>query len=369
MQTTDFAYSSSKEETEEMALPMVTILAPAYNEEAIISKNMKVLWDYMSGLKHKFEFEILVVNDGSKDNTADLADAFASGHEHVRIIHHPSNKNLGGALRTGFANAKGDYIVVMDLDLSYSQDHIERLVHKAIEEDADMVLASPYMKGGKSTKVPFMRLALSKVVNRMMNFSAPNTDIKTFTSMVRAYKRSFIRKVNLKSNTFSINPEIIFKSLILRAKIIEIPAHLDWSFQEEAPARTSSIRIIKGIVAGLMSSFIFRPYGPFMLIGSILLLLATYMIGWTFINVFEVYPLVEPDTAYFDSRFTEAVAQVFRKRPHAFYVGGICLIVALQFLSIGFVSLQNKRYFDELFHINTDQIAKLQELKDQKEDA
>lgn len=343
---------------------MITVLAPAYNEEAIISKNMKVLWDYMNGLKHKYSFEILVVNDGSKDRTAELADAFADEHDHVRIIHHPSNKNLGGALRTGFANAKGDYIVVMDLDLSYSQDHIERLVNKAIEEDADMVLASPYMKGGKNTKVPFMRLTLSKVVNRMMNFSAPNTDIKTFTSMVRAYKRTFIRKINLKSNTFSINPEIIFKSLILRAKIIEIPAHLDWSFQEEAPARTSSIRIFKGIIAGLMSSFIFRPYGPFMFIGLILLLLATYMIGWTFVNVFEIYPLVEPDSTYFDSRFTLAVAEVFKQRPHAFFVGGICLVVSLQFLSIGFVSLQSKRYFDELFHINTNQVERLQNLED-----
>ena len=151
MQTTDFAYTSSKEGQPETVLPMVTVLAPAYNEEAIITQNLQVLWDYLMGLNAKYRFEILIVNDGSKDNTAELADAFAESHKNVRIIHHVSNKNLGGALRTGFANAKGDYIVVMDRDLSYDQHHIERLVREAISTDADIVVASPYMKGGKST--------------------------------------------------------------------------------------------------------------------------------------------------------------------------------------------------------------------------
>jgi len=370
MQTTDFTYSTSAEETKAQALPSITVLAPAYNEEAIVTQNLQILWDYMMGLKNKYDFEILLVNDGSKDRTKELADAFAESHPNVRVIHHPSNKNLGGALRTGFANAKGDYIVVMDLDLSYHQEHIERLVNKAIETDADVVLASPYMKGGKNTKVPFMRLALSKVVNRIMSYSAPNTDIKTFTAMVRAYRRDFIRKVNLKSNTFSINPEIIFKALILRGKIVEIPAHLDWSLQLEAPARVSSIKIFKGILAGLMSSFMFRPYGLFMTFGGLLMLLALYMIGWTFVNVAEIYPAVEileADGVFYNTKFSKAVAEVFKQRPHAFYVGGICLVVALQFLSLGFLSLQNKRYFDELFHINTSSLEKIQDIEERQD--
>ena len=120
------------------------------------------------------------------------------------------------------------------------------------------------MKGGKSTKVPKTRLLLSRVVNKLMSWSAPNTDIRTFTGMVRAYTRSFLRQLNLKSNTYSINPEIILKSLILRGRIREIPAHLDWSFQEEAVGRVSGIKIFKGIAAGGMASFIFRPFSFFM---------------------------------------------------------------------------------------------------------
>lgn len=335
------------------ALPMVSIITPAYNEEAILAKNLQRLCDYMQGLEASYRWEILVVNDGSKDQTGKIADDFADTHPQVRVIHHQVNRNLGGALRTGFAQVQGDLVIVMDLDLSYGPEHIERLLAEQQATDADIVVASPYMKGGKNTAVPKFRLILSKAVNYIMRLMAP-CDLHTFTSMVRVYKREFLQTLNLKSNTYSINPEIIHKAIILRARIIEIPAHLDWSFQQEVGlARTSSIRIFKGILAGLMSGFIFRPYAFFMSIGSMLMAIALYVVVWIFINTFAAYPEI-PDTILgAESRFGEAVAIVYRERPYSFLVGGITLIIALQFLSMGFLSLQNKRYFDELFHINT----------------
>ena len=139
--------------------------------------------------------------------------------------------NLGRSLQTGFKNAHGDIIVVLDLDLSYSVDHIEKLVEKQLETDADIVIASPYMKDGKVSHVPFKRLLFSRTVNRFMHFVS-QTKYHTFTCMVRAYKAQFIKSLNLKTIDYEINPEIIHKALILRAKIMEIPAHLDWSFSE-----------------------------------------------------------------------------------------------------------------------------------------
>ncbi len=336
----------------------ITVITPAYNEAAIIEKNLTRLCEYLKNLEHLYDWNILVVNDGSKDGTRELADQFAAQHPKVNVHHHRINKNLGGALRTGFKFAKGDYIIVMDLDLSYAEDHIERLMEVAVAKDADIVIASPYMKGGKNTAVPLLRLALSKVVNRIMYLMVPNQKIHTFTGMVRAYKTSFIKRLNLKSNTYSIMPEIIYKGLILRARIEEIPAHLDWSFQKEVGnTRTSSIRIFRGIFAGLMSGFIFRPYAVFMTIGFTLLLLSLYVIGWIFINTFNAIPTISPEEFEFRGPFGAAIAKVFAERPYSFFVGGISLIVAFQFLSIGFLSLQNKRYFDELFHINSNLLS------------
>lgn len=332
-------------------LPLVSIITPAFNEEAIISKNLARLSEYMEGLANRFRYEMVVVNDGSRDQTGRLADEYAAANPHVRVIHHKANRNLGGALMTGFKEAEGDYIIVMDLDLSYAPDHIERLLNRIEETSADVVVASPYMKGGKNTAVPFNRLVLSKVVNRFMRASA-GTNIHTFTSMVRVYRKEFLKSLNLKSTTYSINPEILYKGQLLRARILEIPAHLDWSFQKEVGnTRTSNARIFKGIFQGLMTGFIFRPYAFFMLSGLVLMMVSFYMIGWIFVNTFTIMPQTHP--AEWDYRFSEAVGEVFRVHPHAFFVGGITLIISLQFLGIGFLSLQSKRYFDELFHMGT----------------
>lgn len=338
--------------------PSVTLLIPAYNEADIITHSLGVLTEFMRTLEARYDWEILVVNDGSKDATAELADQFAASHPKVRVHHCRVNQNLGGALRIGFKQAKGDFIIVLDIDLSFGPEHIEPLMETIIGEEADIVIASPYMKGGKTTKVPFHRLLLSKTLNKLMRYTS-GINLHSFTGMARAYRKEFLDTLNLKTNNYSINPEIIHKAKILRGRILEIPAHLDWTYQvEHGKNRTSSIRIYKGILNGLMSSFIFRPYGFFMMIGMILLILSLYMIAWIFYHVYTIYPEIQVANEYFDDRFTEAVAQVYNKRPHAFLIGGFTFVAAIQFLGLGFISLQKKRYFDELFHLNTSILKK-----------
>jgi len=334
-------------------LPFITVLLPAYNEEAIIENSLGIITSYLRSKENKYSWEILIVNDGSKDNTGPLADSIAKKNKSIRVIHHPVNLNLGRALQTGFKYAHGDIIVVLDIDLSYSVDHIEKLVDTQIITDAEIVIASPYMKDGKVTEVPFFRLLLSRTVNRFMRMAAQEK-FHTFTGMVRAYKTVFIKNLNLKTKDYEINPEILYKSMILRARMIEIPAHLDWSFQNNTKGkRSSGMRMLKTFFSGLMAAFIFRPYIFFLVFGFVLFLLSLYMIVWIFINTFQVLPTINVDPQYFDDRFSQAIGYVFQRRPHAFYVGGITLVSAIQVLSLGFLSLQNKRYFEELFHINS----------------
>ncbi|WP_297696254.1 glycosyltransferase family 2 protein [uncultured Eudoraea sp.] len=353
METAQKPHEKANTVREGSTKPSVTVLLPAFNEASIITECLTILANKLSLLDQKYDWDILIVNDGSSDDTGSLAEEFAKSRTNVSVYHNIVNQNLGGALRRGFKEAEGQYIVVLDIDLSFGPEHVEKLMDAAIKEDADVVIASPYMKGGKTTKVPFHRLLLSKGLNKLMRHTS-GINLHSFTGMARAYRREFLDTLNLKTNNYSINPEIIHKTEILRGRIIEIPAHLDWTYQVEyGQNRTSSVRIFKGIMNGLMSSFIFRPYGLFMMVGLILLFLSLYMIAWIFYHVYAIYPEVQVANEFFDDRFTEAVSQVYNKRPHAFLIGGFTFVTAIQFLGLGFISLQKKRYFDELFHLNS----------------
>lgn len=330
--------------------PFVSIVLPCYNEEAILQSNIAIVISYLESKNERYKWEIVIINDGSKDQTGKIADELAEKDNHIRVIHHPTNLNLGNALKTGFNNSKGDIIVVMDIDLSYSADHIERLVDKLIETSSDIVIASPYMPGGKVTDVPFSRKIMSLWVNKFMRIAAQDK-YYTYTGMVRAYRKNFISTVNLKTKDYEINPEILYKGMILRARIVEIPAHLDWTEQNKYKGkRTSSIRMLRGFFSGIMSSFIFRPYVFFLAIGVFLMGLSMFELIWLLYDTLHYLSLQPIDV---ERSFSISLALQFRKNPQTFIVGGITFIAAIQFLSLGFMSLQNKRYFEELFHLGT----------------
>jgi hypothetical protein len=145
----------------------------------------------------------------------------------------------------------------------------------------------------------------------------------------------------------------MYKAMILRAHIVEIPAHLDWTEQNKFTGkRTSSIRVLRGFFSGIMSAFIFRPYIFFIGIGSILMILSLYELIWLLF-----YTLSDLENCLFSGSaacsFSISLAKQFSMNPQSFLVGGITFIAAIQFLSLGFISLQNKRYFEELFHLGT----------------
>ena len=325
----------------------VSVVIPAYNEEALIARSLERVRDYLISIEDRYSWEVIVIDDGSSDATGAIVDDFASRHTNVRVLHHAFNTNLGQSLRDGFAMANGTYVVTLDSDLSYGPEHIGRLVDAIIEHHADVVVASPYTEGGRVSEVPRMREFLSRSSNRLLTFTAQG-DLSTVTGMVRAYDREFLRTLNLKSWDFEINTEIIYKGQLLRARIIEIPAHLDWTDQNAAAeTRTSSIRIARSVGSQAFTSFLFKPFFYFILPGMFVLTLALYSLGWSTFHTMSFWIRgVAPS-------FSDSIAAAFQLSPHSFVVGGIALIAAIQLLSLGILAAQNKRYFEELFHLGT----------------
>jgi glycosyltransferase involved in cell wall biosynthesis len=333
--------------------PFVSVVVPAYNEAAIIRENLLQICEYMETLEREYDWELIVVNDGSTDETGKLADKFAESRGNVYVLHHHTNFQLGQALKFAFNNCTGDYVVVMDVDLTYSPYHIGQLLAKIRETKAKIVIASPYMEGGRVSNVPWLRRILSRWANKFLSITAKGK-LSTITGMVRAYDRKFIASLNLKAMDMGINPEIVYKAQLLRAMIVEIPAILDWSFQKTVgKKRSSSMRVLWNILSCLFSGFIFRPFMFFILPGLTLLILSFYPIAWALIHTIAQLENPALLNLTFDHRLSAAVAQAFSLSPHSFIVGGVCLMVAIQLMSLGILALQNKRYFEELFHLGS----------------
>jgi len=328
-----------------MQRPLVSIIVPAFNEAAIITENLRVLCEYLETLADRYRWELIVVNDGSTDETGMLINEFASARPNVVALHHAINFQLGQALRYAFHNARGNYFVTFDADLSYSPDHIGRLLDEITDSNAKVVIASPYMAGGQTTRVPRFRKVLSRWANRFLSATAKGK-LTTITGMVRAYDAPFLKSLNLKTVDAEINPEIIYKAQILRAHIVEIPAHLDWTFRQTGgKRRKSAVKISRSVASSTFSAFLFRPFMFFIVPGLVVLGLALYSLGWAAYHVGSAWPDA--------GNFSDAVAVAYAGRPHAFIIGGTGLIVAMQLLSLGFIAVQNKRYFEELFHLGT----------------
>jgi glycosyltransferase involved in cell wall biosynthesis len=346
---TEFAKAHSRTERREHRKPFVSVVVPAYNESAIIGESLDRLYSYMESLEDAYAWELVVVDDGSSDGTGELADGFAREHENVRVLHHVCNLRLGQALRTAFANCSGDYIVTMDADLSYSPEHIGRLLATIRDTKSDIVIASPYMKGGKVTNVPWLRRKLSEWANRFLAFAC-RENLKTLTGMVRAYDAQFLAGLDLKGVNVDIHSEIIYKAMILRARVVEIPAHLDWG-PLKGKERRSSMKIGSGITLNLLSGFMFRPFIFFIIPGFTLTLLAVYPLIWSLIHTIRFLAAAPGSMPSFGIRFSFAIAEAFKRSPHSFIVGGFTLMVAIQMISLGIIALQNHRHFKDLYHL------------------
>lgn len=330
--------------------PLVSIVLPAFNEAGILQDNLAVVQDYLRTLEDRYRFEVIIINDGSADATGAIAEAQSARYANVRVIHHPTNLGLGQGFKTGFLHARGAYVVILDIDLSYSPEHIGALLERIRASRAQLVLASPYMADGRISNVPWLRRTLSVWANRFLSFFA-HGNISTLTCMVRVYDGEFARSLVLRAVGMEVMPESIYKAMILRGRIDQIPAHLDWSRQNAAGTkRRSSMRILRHMFATVLSGFIFRPFMFFILPGLALLAFSLWTNIWMVVHFFEAYGRL---SAVEGDRVSAAVAAAYQQYPHTFIVGLLSLALAVQLISLGVLALQSKSYYEEIFYLGS----------------
>ena len=331
----------------ESSRPLVTLVLPAFNEAGVLESHVDDIMAYLRELEGRFRFEVLLINDGSSDDSSAIAARLLARHDGLRLISHPANFGLGQALKTSFAASRGDHVITFDVDLSYSVDHIGRLLETLISHRAKLVLASAYMAGGRVTNVPFKRRLLSRWGNRFLRLFARG-HFSTLTCMVRAYDGPFVRRLFLRATGMEIMPEVVQKTMILNGRIVEIPAHLDWSRQLAAgPARQSSMRVLRHIGATLISGFIFRPFMMLLLPGLLMLALSGYVNFWLIVEFVSAL-------GGGSRELHQAAMAIYREHPQTLFIGVLSLVIAIQLMGLGALSLQNARYFNDAYYMGVE---------------
>jgi hypothetical protein len=175
--------------------------------------------------------------------------------------------------------------------------------------------------------------------------------------MVRAYEGDFVRQMSVRATSMEIMPEMIYKTMILRGWIEQIPAHLDWGEQVTAGGlRKSSMRIISHMVGTLLSGFLFRPFMFFIMPGLLMLGFSAYVNFWMLMHFFDAY--FGPAQSYATGQASAALALAYQQSPHTFIIALLSLMLAVQMISLGIIALQNKKYFEELFFLGSDMNAR-----------
>jgi dolichol-phosphate mannosyltransferase len=244
----------------------ISVVVPMFNEEENTIQTLERLSAVLDSTDKKCE--IIIVDDGSTDKTKSLVEDFSKFNRCVKLISYSSNQGRGKALRVGFQRAQGKIICTTDADLSYDVKYIIRMI-KMLEQnqDVDLVIGSPYIEGGKAEGVPFFRLLLSKLGNKVLGF-AMRGKISTVTGVLRAYRSECIKSLELESDGKEIHLEILSKALSMGYKALEMPATL-----KVRKKGKSKFRFKATATSHIIFSFFEKPIILFGLVGLFMLLL------------------------------------------------------------------------------------------------
>lgn len=231
---------------------MIYVMLPAYNEE----KALPVLLDSFSRLFRESElpYKVVVVDDGSVDRTASIAERYARNMP-LELLKHGVNKGLGAAMRTGLSrvakiSTATDLVVTMDADNTHNPDILLRMLKK-MEEGADVVIASRYETGGDEVGLKLHRKILSRGASFLLDICFKVEGAKDYTCGYRMYRCSVLKNAFnrygenfIVENGFVCMAEILVKVAYLPARVAEVPLVLRYDLKEG----TSKMKKLKTIM-------------------------------------------------------------------------------------------------------------------------
>ena len=193
----------------------LTVVIPCYNEAATIETIIDAVRNSPYSPK-----EIIVVDDCSKDGSRETLQRLV--HKVDKILYHEVNCGKGAALRTGFREATGDFVIVQDADLEYNPDEYQKIIQPLIDGKADVVYGSRFAGGGDPQRVVYFWHRVANGLLTLFSNMCTNLNLSDMETCYKAFRREIIQSIDIKENRFGFEPEITAKLAKKRCRIYEV---------------------------------------------------------------------------------------------------------------------------------------------------
>ncbi|MEO5374897.1 MAG: glycosyltransferase family 2 protein [Alphaproteobacteria bacterium] len=192
----------------------LSVIIPCYNEAATLEALVnRVLGADTRGL----ELEVVIVDDASRDGSEGVARSIAERDPRVRVVSHPVNRGKGAALRSGFAAAGGDVVLIQDADLEYDPAEYPKLLKPILDGHADVVYGSRF-RGGESVRVLYFWHTVANMGLTFMSNMLTDLNLTDMETCYKVFRRETLARIELKEDRFGFEPEITARLARLRPR-------------------------------------------------------------------------------------------------------------------------------------------------------
>lgn len=198
--------------------PLVSVLMPLYNEEPFVAECLiRVL---RAPFPDNASFEIIVVDDGSTDNSVARVREVQHQNPCIRLIRQDRNRGKGAAIRTAIEYARGTFCIIQDADLEYSPTDYPKLLNPLIRGYADAVFGSRFAFTGERRVLYFWHAVANRILTTLCDMVA-DVNLSDIETCYKAARTSLLKSIPIRSNRFGIEPELTIKLAQRRARIYE----------------------------------------------------------------------------------------------------------------------------------------------------